>query len=290
MDGQYCLMTNRKCNLNCFFCADDDKIKSLPEMSYEDKIDLIENYKYLDTFTFTGGEPTICKDLIKLVYHAKKKCNYKVVRIVSNGIMLSSEEYLKRLVKAGMDSIQLSYYTTSEKTFDEITRTKKLYPKLIQALENIKKLKIDYNINCVISKFNYKELKEILKTAIKYNCNRINFAFFHPVGTSVINGKSQLLVRIPDIMPFINELLEYAQRINFNNLGIENIPLCYFDEKHFKYISDINLPEPNKEYNRNGKVLLEKCKSCKRFDICPGIWNEYIRQIGNDNDIKPILK
>ena len=56
------------------------------------------------TVLFTGGEPTLVKDLIDLL--KIKNLGYKKIGIQSNGIKLVNMEYTKTLVDSGLNSLQ----------------------------------------------------------------------------------------------------------------------------------------------------------------------------------------
>ena len=56
--------------------------------------------------TFTGGEPTLRKDLIELIKYSQ----WFVTRVNTNGICLT-KDYAKQLFDANLDSIQITYYS-----------------------------------------------------------------------------------------------------------------------------------------------------------------------------------
>ena len=80
-------LTNR-CNLNCYYCSFSDRDKAL-EMSYDDAMACVTEISMLGVkgITFSGGgEPTVHKDYIKVIAHAKDLG--LDVGLITNGVKL----------------------------------------------------------------------------------------------------------------------------------------------------------------------------------------------------------
>jgi predicted RND superfamily exporter protein len=58
---------------------------------------------------------------------------------------------------------------------------------------------------------------------------------------------------------------------------VENIPYCFL-VGYKRYIKEVQSDE---------KMKLEKCKECKHYEECSGIWKEYVERYG-DKEIMPI--
>ena len=56
---------------------------------------------------FTGGEPTLREDLAKLIAHAE--ANNQVTGLLSDGLRLSSKEYLDTLLQTGLDHLMMIF-------------------------------------------------------------------------------------------------------------------------------------------------------------------------------------
>ena len=76
-----------RCNLRCNYCMPHDGVKLTPS---EKLLTLEENIRLIDIFAdlginklrFTGGEPTISRNLIPLISHAKSKLTIKTIGIL----------------------------------------------------------------------------------------------------------------------------------------------------------------------------------------------------------------
>jgi cyclic pyranopterin phosphate synthase len=100
---------------------------------------------------FTGGEPTISKDLIPLIEHAQSIPGgvIKSIALTSNGIILNQQ--LHSLKQAGLTSVNISLDTFMEKKFGEISRREgKLLNRVLSSIFTAKSLDIPVKVNCVI--------------------------------------------------------------------------------------------------------------------------------------------
>ena len=142
MNGHYILKLNNKCNMNCLFCADSSEIRRMPDKDFDELREaLSNNRKKFDSLIITGGEPTIYKRLFSIIKHAKRVCQYNHICLVSNGLLLSNEIFLDELIKAGVDSFQISYFALDEKKYTALSRTPNMFCHASKAIMNIIKRK-----------------------------------------------------------------------------------------------------------------------------------------------------
>ena len=99
----YCDIVHR-CNMECANCY-------LPFRDYADLdtdkvIDFIKRFKVKTEFRFIGGEPTLHKDLAKIIKEATALGHRTA--IATNGIRISRYNYLKELKDAGLKTVYLS--------------------------------------------------------------------------------------------------------------------------------------------------------------------------------------
>tara|TARA_Y100001970_G_scaffold243440_1_gene308722 strand:+ start:2588 stop:3484 length:897 start_codon:yes stop_codon:yes gene_type:complete len=89
---------------------------------------------------FTGGEPLLRKDILKLISYAKNQCEIDKIYLTTNGILLN--KYIKELASAGLAGINISLDSLIPERFKKITRRNKLD----QVLNNIELVQ-DSNIS-----------------------------------------------------------------------------------------------------------------------------------------------
>jgi len=93
-----------RCQNRCFFCyaSSPDRGREVPEMTTDEVklvLDKIVNQARVPTVSFTGGEPTLRKDLPELIAHAKSlgmRAN-----LISNGIRCANASYVGHAGRGG---------------------------------------------------------------------------------------------------------------------------------------------------------------------------------------------
>lgn len=165
-----------KCNLRCQYCMPEHGVQLTPK---EHLLTLDENKKIISLFAglgvnklrFTGGEPTVSKNLLPLVEFARNLPGHpiKSIGITSNGLMLADQ--LPRLVKAGLSSVNVSMDTLIEKKFADITRREgKLINRVQSSIFTAMSLNLPVKINCVMMKgINDDEIISFVKYAMEHN-------------------------------------------------------------------------------------------------------------------------
>ena len=272
------------CNQKCLFCCtsyDKDRLTT------QEAKDLIK--KYIEEFgykmiTFTGGEPTIRKDLAELIAYAK---SFNVhVRLQSNGLMLSSKEYTKSLVNAGMDSTLISIHSYDPRVNDFITKVPASLKSSIQGIKNLLDLKIPVDLSYVICKKNT-DLIGFVKFIKKEfpQINHFNFFLSWPMARGWEN--KEFTPRLRDIEKDLHEMFEYCKKhkIHFTTRGI---PLCYINgfEMHSvetqgllsnakpMIINDYEVLEPKHSFE-DSNIKEPQCKFCSLNNKCGGVWRNY---------------
>jgi MoaA/NifB/PqqE/SkfB family radical SAM enzyme len=97
--------------------------------------------------TFTGGEPTLRKDLPALIAHAEK--NGQVCGLLTDGMKLSDKKYLDALLQTGLDHLLFLLQPESKKSWG--------------ALETVMPEDIFVTVHLTLNKKNAKKLDAILE-------------------------------------------------------------------------------------------------------------------------------
>ena len=179
------VIPHKTCSYNCIYCqlgseentiTDLKNYYSVDEIIYELKEALLNN-KNVDYITFTGsGEPTLYKDLKKLIYEIKQITDIPVC-IITNGSLLYKQEMRSNLLLA--DLIIPSLDAGNEDTFKLIDNPNKEidFDKMVEGLIEFKKVfKGEYWLEIFLLKDindNEDELDDIIKIVKKIKPDRI---------------------------------------------------------------------------------------------------------------------
>lgn len=142
-----------RCNLRCQYCMPEQGVALSPDSSLltlDERKRLIHFFVSLgvDKIRFTGGEPTISKDLLPLVRHCKS-LGVRSISITSNGVKL--KEQIADLVEAGLSSVNVSLDTLQPKRFAEISRRPpQTFGRVMSAIFAAQATGVGVKVNCVV--------------------------------------------------------------------------------------------------------------------------------------------
>jgi len=147
-----------QCNDKCSFCyVGDRKIEELSTDNWKKILD--ELWKIgIPSVIFTGGEPTLRKDLVELVGVAKEF----VTGLITNGRNLSPE-LCRDLYKAQLDYIQVSIESADSEVHDKMVGVEGAWQETVSGIKNALNEKIIVTTNTTLTRLNIAGLKDTIK-------------------------------------------------------------------------------------------------------------------------------
>ena len=213
-----------RCNARCSFCdywKTDPKAKETELKSFADAARFFNPMMV----TFTGGEPTLRKDLEDLVSTVNDAIRFKYMTMITHGAMLSPERALS-LWKAGINQFNISLDFLDER-HDEARGIPGLTRRILANIPRMQELGIDnIRFNTVIKNSNLDQLMPIVRRAEELGCG-VNFSTY----TDNKNGnREHLLQENPhaELEAVISEILAYKKRkrgiITNSDYYLEQVP------------------------------------------------------------------
>ena len=297
------IFTDYNCNNNCIFCIDAEKRGIKGKTTGEIRREMVESRKRGSTYLeLIGGEPTARGDMLELVAFASS-LGFKTITMTTNGRVFSYPDYVRAMVKAGLTNVVFSIHGHTAELHDKLTRAEGSFAQLTKGLDNFRKLGFkNIGSNTTIVKQNYEVLPAIGRFLSAQGIKNAEFIFVDPnYGAAKLNFK-ELVPRISEIAPYVRECLDHGRANKSDHWHIRYVPLCYFPD-YLDQISEIDEVKKFKsehlapdfenyavESSRAsvGRIKPDKCRACRLFDQCEGIWREYVRQYG-DEELKPIF-
>ena len=157
------------CTANCPTCQLRRELhKSLTrsrKLSFEQWLKIFEDANNLgvERLDISGGEPTLYKNLTKLITAGKQYGWY--VNVNTNGSLIN-EEYAEQLLAAGLDSISISIYSNEPKMHDQMRNLEGLWDKATNAVRIFSRLREKFpyfkvSTQCLICRENYRNLADL---------------------------------------------------------------------------------------------------------------------------------
>ena len=282
-----------KCNNFCRFCVNSKNDRNLPGITKHDiKTKLREGRrKGAVEVAFSGGEPTIRKDIIELVKFSKET-GYETIMLITNGRMLSDKNFAHKIIDAGANKFMVSIHG-NEKTHDYLTRTNGSFKQTIDGIKNIKSHGATLITETVVNKLNYKKLPETINNLVSYGSGICQIDFVIPSGEAIKN-KDEIIPKYEETTKYVYKTIENL-KINGNSdkIIVMGFPKCFM-QGYESYMNEPNIPnikissekdeQNTKNYNQHrakNKIKTKKCQKCKDFYTCEGIWKNYLEIHGS---------
>jgi 12,18-didecarboxysiroheme deacetylase len=168
----------RRCNLKCVHCyaqAKDTEFKN--ELSTEEGKTLIDDLANFRSpvILFSGGEPTLRKDLPELAAYAREKGMRAVIS--TNGTLID-KDLAKKLKDVGLSYVGVSLDGIRE-TNDKFRGVKGAFDAALKGLHNCQEEGIKVGLRFTINKQNVRDIPAIFELLERENIPRI--CFYHLV-------------------------------------------------------------------------------------------------------------
>jgi len=284
------------CNNMCLFCCNEDKRMKIRDKSTEEIKKDIFNAKNSGTtyIELIGGEPTIRKDILKLLNYAKS-LKFETIMFATNGRMLSNKEFAKKIIESGVSHIVFSIHGHNAKVHDFLIKVPGGFEQLIRGIKNIQELGFkNIGSNTTIVKQNYKNLEDIGKLIYNLGIRNSEFIFVDPTNGAPKTKFNEMVPTYEEVSPHVNRLLEFGKKEKITHWSIRYYPLCFVNEKYHDMISEMqeiktfetkhiapDFKNDNVGLSRKNiaRVKIDKCNDCKYNSTCEGYWKEYVKNM-----------
>lgn len=164
MQKNGCWNCNQKC-LHCYAAGQENaNVEEISTSEWERIIDKCKKIG-IPQLTFTGGEPTLREDLVRLISYAK----WFVTRLNTNGVLLT-QELCEQLYVASLDSVQVTLYSNVPEIHNELVGAENFH-KTVAGIQNAIEAGLNVSINtplCSLNKDYVSTLKFAKELGVKY--------------------------------------------------------------------------------------------------------------------------
>lgn len=163
------LAITHRCNYKCPSCYVDDSIEN--ELTTAEIKVLIDNMAEMKVFQLAigGGEPFLRDDLIGIVRYTRQKGI--IPNITTNGSLITED--IASELSGHIGQIQVSI-NGHNRELHESAREKGSFDAVLRSMDILRKSKIHFGINTLISRDNINEIEEIIAFAVQQGAVSIN--------------------------------------------------------------------------------------------------------------------
>lgn len=196
-----------RCNLRCRYCMPEgvDLVSMSDVLSYEEILEVIRAAAALGItkIKITGGEPLARLGCADLIAQLKEIHSIEQVTMTTNGVLL--EKHLPKLLRAGLDAVNISLDTLDAKRFREISGRDEL-PAVLKSIDAALAAGLRTKINVVLQKEMNEDEWLSLALLAKDKALDVRFIEMMPIGLGKeFNGisnetlRGELRKQYPDI-------------------------------------------------------------------------------------------
>jgi PqqA peptide cyclase len=184
--GMLAELTHR-CPLQCPYCANPLELErasaELDTASWKRVLDEAAALGVLQVH-FSGGEPTVRRDLLALVEHARELQLYS--NLITSGVTLTADS-LTALRSAGLDHVQLSFQDAEAEGGDRIGGMPGGHARKLVAARLIREAGLPLTVNFVVHRGNLDHLPAMLALGEQLGASRIEIAHVQYYGWGLLN-------------------------------------------------------------------------------------------------------
>jgi len=214
-----------RCNNDCSHCY-NARPREYPELSTAQMKLILDRLWELGIphVVFTGGEPTLRDDLPELIAHAEN--NGQITGINTNARRLRNIEYLRELVDAGLDHVQMTVESHLPEIHDKMVCTRGAWKQTIAGLENALETPLFVMTNTTMLRDNSSLLKETLVflSSLGVPTVGLNALIYSGHGLTVGSG-----LRENELQPLLDLARQHTDANNQRLIWYTPTQYCNFD-------------------------------------------------------------
>ncbi len=277
------------CNNRCLFCVQGDKrVRFAPKPTEALREVLRVERSRVRAVVFTGGEPTLRKDLPDLVAYARD-LGYQTIQIQTNGRMFAHRGYALRLIECGANEFSPALHGHAPALHDYLTSAPGAFTQTVAGIRILKSLGQLVLTNTVVTRSNYRHLPEIARLLVSLGADQFQLAFVHPVGTAGTEF-GRVVPRMELAAPYLVAALQVGLAAG-RRVMTEAVPACILPgyehcvaEKSIPRTAIFDAEATIADYTQyrrdEGKLRGPDCPRCSHFAECEGPWREYPQRYG----------
>jgi molybdenum cofactor biosynthesis enzyme MoaA len=246
-----------------------------------------------DAVSFTGGEPTLRKDLPALV-KAARTLGFSEIKIQTNGLVLAHAGNVDRLVAAGANLFHLSVHTHEEGAYDRMVRRAGAHPLMVAALGQLACRDVTLRADLIVTAETAPRLPDAVRWLDERGVRRVDLWYVSLTDENRLNVAS--LPRMSEAVPWMREALAVARHRGVEARSL-HVPRCLLgsDAAHaYDPGSDrvkVVTPESTFTLDRSklaGRTHVPACeRGCVHRAVCPGVRPDYLETFG-DVEFAPV--
>jgi PqqA peptide cyclase len=184
-----------RCPLQCPYCSNPLELEraagEIDTATWRQVLDEAASLGVLQVH-FSGGEPTVRRDLETLIAHAASLGLY--TNLITAGVLIDRPR-MEALAKAGLDHVQLSFQDHEAGNADRIGGYAGGHAKKLEAARLVRAAGLPLTVNAVVHRQNLEHLEAIIALAVSLGASRLEVAHVQYYGWALKNRAALMPTR-----------------------------------------------------------------------------------------------
>ncbi len=281
-----------QCNVQCDYCTITRDMRGKNLSTAQIARALEEGAAAgLTQAAFGGGEPTMRKDLEKMVRLART-LGYRTIKVSSNGLMYAYPDFVDKLLAAGATQFNLAFMGWNAQMYQTIMGQARFFSLVQDGVANLVARDALIVGDIIMKHDTYTELAQTVEFWAELGVER--FVFWLMSLTDRVAHDTHQLVPVSTMRPYIFDAFEVGRRRGIP-VHSRHIPLCMLPG-YADHVWDVRsdrilvvTPESSfwlSESRITANTFVDKCQDCRLRPRCMGIRQDYLTHMG-DGEVIP---
>lgn len=275
------------CNLACDYCTITPAMRerALSTRRVLEQMRLARERGY-DRVSFTGGEPTIRRDLVGLVRRAREQ-GFSDIKVQSNGLLFAHRPNVERIVEAGATTFHVSIHTHDAERYDRLVRRPGSHPLMVRGLSNLVEAGVDPAADVILKSDTYRRLPDAIRWLHDLGVRRADLWF-----VSLTDGNRDNVASMPrmtEVVPSMAAAFELgdARGMTLRSLHVPRCLLGEHADRAFDPAAErVMVVTPDDAFELKGSKLTPQvhvpaCDGCPDRGRCRGVRPDYLERFGD---------
>lgn len=291
------LRTGFGCNQGCGFCWQDRRWPEAPPGWIDRWLEeMLSPPDPAAVITFTGGEPTLSRDLPRWI--ARARAGGAEVGLQTNAIRLRDPAYTRRLVEAGLGHALISLHSHDPLISDRLTRAPGTWRHTVAGIGAALDAGLVVALNCVVGAENLAGLpayaRFVLERFVKGRANPVRVQnLSHPTSAfsaaPAADPDHDTPLPLDEVRgPLAGAISALYGRVELHASGSCGFPPCALrdlpPDQQAALWRDRALSDAG---DLAARTFVPACGGCRARDACPGLRREYVARHG-DRGVAPL--
>ncbi len=274
------------CNLACDYCTITPamRTRTLPANAIAHALVRARSHGVTEV-SFTGGEPTLRRDLLPLVRHATS-LGYTSIKVQSNGLLYSPSN-LKRMVDAGVTRFHLSLHTHRADAYNAMVRREHAYEAMCAGLAAAIEADLTLVVDLIMTTGTAPHLEGAVSWLADRGVRKARLWF-----VSLTDGNAHRTESLPELrwlMPYVNRAFAKAKAHHLDLRSL-HLPHCLLEDPERQSedpaAGGVRLLTPDDERDLADAKLtpgayVPACEGCEAKGACRGLRPDYLARHGD---------